>query len=90
MAPHEHDHYAYSNPEGYNNVRQLVRDMVDSLEVSGFDWSEYDNDGDGYGDNSDAYANRAICHAYIGNESKCDQDIKIAVSKGAIESGIRE
>ena len=50
MAPHEHDHYAYSNPEGYNNVRQLVRDMVDSLEASGFDWSGYDNDGDGYVD----------------------------------------
>ena len=42
------------------------------------------------GDNSDAFANRAICNAYIDSESKCDQDIKIAVSKGAIESGIRE
>jgi lipoprotein NlpI len=42
------------------------------------------------GDNSDAFANRAICHAYIDNESKCNQDIKIAVSKGAIEKGIRE
>ncbi len=49
-APHGHDHYAYSNPEGYNNVRQLVRDMADSLEASGFDWSGYDNDGDGYVD----------------------------------------
>ena len=42
------------------------------------------------GDNSDAFANRAICHAYVDSESKCNQDIKIAVSKGAIESGIRE
>ena len=50
MAPHNHDYYAYSNPEGYPRVRQLVRDMVDSLEVSGFDWSGYDNDGDGYVD----------------------------------------
>jgi len=42
------------------------------------------------GDNSDAFANRAICYAYIDNESECSQDIEMAVSKGAIESGIRE
>jgi len=50
MAPHNHDHYAYSNPDGYTHVRELVRAMVDSLEASGFDWSGYDNDGDGYVD----------------------------------------
>lgn len=49
-APHEHDYYAYSNPNGYQNVRQLVRDMVDSLEAQGFDWSIFDNDNDGYVD----------------------------------------
>ena len=49
-APHEHDYYAYSDPNGYNHVRALVRAMVDSLEASGFDWSIYDNDGDGYVD----------------------------------------
>jgi len=49
-ASHEHDYYAYSHPEGYPRVRQLVRDMVDSLEASGFDWSIYDNDNDGYVD----------------------------------------
>jgi len=49
-APNEHDYYAYNNPNGYNNVRQLVRDMVDSLEAQGFDWSIYDNDNDGYVD----------------------------------------
>ena len=47
-APHGHDHYSYNN--GYAVVRQLVRAMVDSLEASGFDWSGYDNDGDGYVD----------------------------------------
>jgi immune inhibitor A len=50
LAPNEHDYYAYSDPDGYPHVRQLVRDMVDSLEASGFDWSIYDNDGDGYVD----------------------------------------
>ena len=47
-APYNHDYYGYNN--GYQRVRQLVRDMVDSLENSGFDWSKYDNDGDGYVD----------------------------------------
>ena len=49
-APSVHDYYAYNNPQGYQRVRQLVRDMVDLLETSGFDWSKYDNDGDGYVD----------------------------------------
>ena len=35
-APNNHDYYGYNN--GYQRVRQLVRDMVDSLENSGFDW----------------------------------------------------
>ena len=48
MASNEHDYYSYNN--GYERVRQLVRAMVDSLEESGFDWSGYDNDGDGYVD----------------------------------------
>ena len=48
MAPNEHDYYSYNN--GYTRVRQLVRTMVDELEESGFDWSEYDNDNDGYVD----------------------------------------
>ena len=48
MAEHEHDYYSYNN--GYTRVRQLVRAMVDSLEASGFDWSGFDNDGDGYVD----------------------------------------
>ena len=47
-APNNHDYYGYNN--GYQSVRQLVRDMVDSLEASGFNWSIYDNDGDGYVD----------------------------------------
>ena len=48
MAPNGHDYYSYNN--GYARVRQLVRAMVDSLEASGFDWSGFDNDGDGYVD----------------------------------------
>ena len=48
MAPNGHDYYSYNN--GYTRVRQLVRAMVDSLEDSGFDWSGFDNDGDGYVD----------------------------------------
>ncbi len=48
MAPNGHDYYSYNN--GYTRVRQLVREMVDSLEASGFDWSGFDNDGDGYVD----------------------------------------
>ena len=49
-APNNHDHYAYSNPNGYQHVRELVRAMVDSIEAQGFDWSLYDNDNDGYVD----------------------------------------
>ncbi len=49
-APEQHDYYAYSNPNGYDHVRELVRAMVDSLEEQGFDWSLFDNDGDGYVD----------------------------------------
>ena len=50
VAPQGHDYYAYSNPNGYSRVRELVRAMVDSLEENGFDWTKYDNDGDGYVD----------------------------------------
>jgi len=46
-APNDHDHYAYSNPDGYAHVRQLVRYVVDTVEDQGFDWSIFDNDGDG-------------------------------------------
>ena len=48
MAEYSHDYYGYNN--GYGRVRRLVRDLVDSLEAYGFDWSIYDNDGDGYVD----------------------------------------
>ena len=49
-APFDHNYYGYNNPNGWNHVRQLVRAMVDSLEAQGFDWSQYDNDNDGYVD----------------------------------------
>ncbi len=48
VAPEDHDYYAYSNPDGYSHVLELVRAMVDSAEANGMDWSQYDNDGDGY------------------------------------------
>ena len=50
MAPEQHSHYSYSNPDGWSHVRQLVRHTVDELENQGFDWSKFDNDGDGYVD----------------------------------------
>lgn len=46
-APNNHDYYG-SDGQNYNTrVRQLVRAMVDSAEAAGFDWSDFDNDGDG-------------------------------------------
>ncbi len=50
MAPENHNHYSYNNPNGYDHVRDLVRYLVDELEDQGFDWSKFDNDGDGYVD----------------------------------------
>ena len=47
-APNGHDYYGHNN--GYERVRELVRNAVDQLEESGFNWSKYDNDGDGYVD----------------------------------------
>lgn len=46
-APHNHDYYAYSNPNGYQHVLTLVRAIVDSAEAHGMNWSQFDNDGDG-------------------------------------------
>ena len=48
MASNGHDYYSYNN--GYTRVRELVREVVDMLEESGFDWSTFDNDNDGYVD----------------------------------------
>ena len=48
MAPNGHDYYSYNN--GYTRVKELVREVVDQLEASGFDWSTFDNDNDGYVD----------------------------------------
>ena len=45
MAPNLHDYYSYNN--GYTRVKELVREVVDQLEASGFDWSTFDNDNDG-------------------------------------------
>ena len=47
-SQNNHDYYGHNN--GYDRVRELIRDAVDQIEESGFDWSKYDNDGDGYVD----------------------------------------
>jgi len=41
-------------------------------------------------DNSDAFANRAICYSYVKDKKNSEKDIMVAVQKGSIESGIRE
>lgn len=46
-APHNHDYYGHDGANYGTRVRQLVRAMVDSAETAGFDWSQFDNDGDG-------------------------------------------
>ena len=46
-APNNHDYYGSDGPNYGTRVRQLVRAMVDSAEAAGFDWSPFDNDGDG-------------------------------------------
>ena len=48
MASNGHDYYSYNN--GYQRVRELIRTAVDDLEAAGFDWSNFDNDNDGYVD----------------------------------------
>lgn len=47
-SQNNHDYYGHNN--GYDRVRELIRNAVDEIEESGFDWSQYDNDGDGYVD----------------------------------------
>lgn len=46
-APNNHDYYGSDGADYGTRVRQLVRAMVDSAEAAGFDWSQFDNDGDG-------------------------------------------
>ena len=46
-APNLHNYYGSDGSEYGTRVRQLVRAMVDSAEAAGFDWSQFDNDGDG-------------------------------------------
>ncbi|MCH8069817.1 MAG: M6 family metalloprotease domain-containing protein [Candidatus Marinimicrobia bacterium] len=47
-ADNEHDYYGDNQPE--DRAIQLVREAVDAAEDAGFDFSLYDNDGDGYVD----------------------------------------
>ncbi|MBL7014218.1 MAG: M6 family metalloprotease domain-containing protein [Candidatus Marinimicrobia bacterium] len=49
-SSHSHDYFANSNPNGYTHLKELIRQAVDEMEANGFDWSKFDNDGDGYVD----------------------------------------
>ena len=42
QAPNNHDYYAYSEPDGYDRVLELIRAAVDTAEAHGMDWSQYD------------------------------------------------
>ena len=43
----EHGHDYYGDNQGGNVARELVREAVDAAEEAGFDWTIFDNDGDG-------------------------------------------
>jgi len=42
--------YGYNAQNGWNNVRTMIANAVDDAEDQGMDWSQFDNDGDGYVD----------------------------------------
>lgn len=49
-ASQPHNVYGDSSPGSYNHVKQMIRDAVDEAEAQGVDWTQFDNDGDGYVD----------------------------------------
>jgi M6 family metalloprotease-like protein len=61
-ASHVSTYYAYSNPNYWTRIQELVSQCVDSAEAKGVDFSLYDNDGDGSVDGL------FIVHAGIGAE----------------------
>ncbi len=82
QAPNNHDYYAYSEPDGYDRVLELIRAAVDTAEAHGMDWSQYDNDGDG---NLDALN---VLHAGPGAEQGDHSNIwshKWYLSAGGLE-----
>lgn len=42
--------YGSNAPNGYDHVRQMIANAVDDAEAQGVDWSQFDNDGNGYVD----------------------------------------
>ncbi len=68
-SSHSHDYFAHSNPNGYTHLKELIRQAVDELEANGFDWSKFDNDGDGYVDALN------VIHAGPGAEEGDDTNI---------------
>ncbi len=49
-AQHSYLTYGDGAPNGYYYVRQMIAEAVDEAEAQGMDWSQFDNDGDGYVD----------------------------------------
>ena len=45
-----HIYYGDDTPGSHNHVRAMIGDAIDDAEAQGVDWSQYDNDGDGYVD----------------------------------------
>ncbi|MFQ6610241.1 MAG: M6 family metalloprotease domain-containing protein, partial [Fidelibacterota bacterium] len=50
MADMSFVEYGYNAPNGWDNVRQMIAEAVDDAEAQGMDWSQFDNDGDGWVD----------------------------------------
>ena len=46
----DHIYYGDDTPGSHNNVREMIGDAIDDAEAQGVDWSQYDNDGNGYVD----------------------------------------
>jgi len=46
----EHINYGDDTQGSYNSVREMIGDAIDEAEVQGIDWSQFDNDGDGFVD----------------------------------------
>ena len=45
-----HIHYGDDTQGSHNHVRQMIGDAIDEAEAQGVNWSQYDNDGNGYVD----------------------------------------
>ncbi|MFQ6614321.1 MAG: M6 family metalloprotease domain-containing protein, partial [Fidelibacterota bacterium] len=50
MADSNYEVYGNDAPNSWNLVRQMIAAAVDQAETDGVDWSQFDNDGDGYVD----------------------------------------